>query len=487
MTIDLSGIGINYQAVAPLLVVSGFALLLLLLDLVVPPDRRAWLAVVSALGLLAGVVTSVPLLRARYLAFGDTIAGDAFTAFFNILLCLIGACVVSVAPSFLKARGLDFGEFYPLVLSAVAGMMLLAAATSLMTIFLGIELLSLALYVLCAFARSDPKGQEAALKYLLLGGFASGFLLYGMALMYGATGSTTLRGITAFLQASEQPTYPLLLIGVGLLAIGFAFKVSAAPFHMWTPDVYEGAPTLVTGFMSVATKVAAFAALLRVFLVALPALHLQWTVVLSFVAATSMVLGSVVALAQDNLKRLLAYSGIGHAGFILLGVIPNSPRGMTAAVFYLAAYTVMNFGAFVVLTALAARGEEMAELRFFRGLAYRQPWLAAAMTVFFLSLGGFPPTVGFLAKLFVFQASIEAHLWSLVAIGILASLVSIVYYLRVVVLMFAPAAGEARPASVPAATTAVLALSAVATVGLGIFPAYLFDWAQTAGRAALGL
>jgi NADH-quinone oxidoreductase subunit N len=485
--IDLSAVNINYLAIAPLLVVSATALLLLLLDLLIPPERRDWLAVVAGLGLIGGLAASLPLAGARYLVFGDTVAGDSFAAFFNVFLCLTSLFVVALAPSFLRARGIAFGEFYALTLSATAGMMLLAAATSLMTIFLGIELLSLALYVLSAFARSDLRGQEAAMKYLLLGGFASGFLLYGMALLYGATGSTTLSGIAAFLKASDQAASPLLLLGVGLLAVGLAFKVSAAPFHMWTPDVYEGAPTLVTAFMSVATKVAAFAALLRVFLVAVPAVHVQWTVILSVVALFSMLIGSVVALAQDNLKRLLAYSGIGHAGFILLGVLPNNGDGMTAAVFYLAAYAVMNFGAFAVLTALAGAGEDTAEVRFFQGLAFRQPGLAIAMAIFFLSLAGFPPTVGFLAKLFVFRAAVEAQLWVPVVVGVLASVIAIFYYLRVVVTMFVPSEqAPARVPRVPVAAGGVLALTALATVALGIFPNYLLDWAQQAGRAALG-
>jgi len=484
MTIDLNAINVNYLAVAPLLVVSGTAVLLLLLDVVVPPTRRDWLAWVAAAGLLAGMGASLPLVNARYLVFADTVAGDSFAAFFDILLCAISLFVVGLAPHFLKARTLQFGEFYPLVLTAAAGMMLLASATSLMTIFLGIELLSLALYVLSGFGRTELRSQEAAMKYLLLGGFASGFLLYGMALLYGGTGSTTLRGIAAFLKAAETPASPLVLLGTGLIAVGFAFKVSAAPFHMWTPDVYEGAPTLVTAFMSVATKVAAFAALLRVFLVAEPMLHLQWVVILSAVSVVSMALGSVVAMAQDNLKRLLAYSGIGHAGFILLGVIPNNSRGLTAAVFYLAAYAVMNFGAFAVLTALAGRGEETAQLGFIEGLAARQPWLASAMAIFLLSLAGFPGTVGFLAKLFVFQAAIEAHFWVPVIVGILASVVSIYYYLRVTVTMFSGLArAEAVRERVPLAATGVLTVSAVATVALGIFPVYLLDWAQRAGAS----
>jgi len=293
------------------------------------------------------------------------------------------------------------------------------------------------------YKRQREDSQESGLKYLLLGGFASGFLLYGMALIYGATGSTTLAGIHASV-AGASGSNALLLLGIGFLSVGLAFKASAAPFHMWTPDVYQGAPTIVTTFMSVATKAAAFAAVGRVFVATLPSMETQWYVPLALIAVLSMSIGNVVAITQGNVKRLLAYSGIAHAGFILLGILPGTPDGLAASLFYIAAYAAMNFGAFAVVTALTARGEEGAELSSWTGLFYRQRFLATAMAIFMLSLAGMPPTVGFFAKLLVFRVLVSSHLWIPLLVGILTTVISLYYYLRVIVVMLTPA--EAVPA-----------------------------------------
>ncbi len=401
MTINLTGLGIDYGAILPELIVVGTAIVVLFLDLVVPADRRGWLAAVTVVGLLGALAASFPLWGQNRAAFGDTVVADSLAAFFNVLLIAITILTALISPRFLRALDLDFGEYYILLLGATAGMMLLAAATSLMTIFLGIELLSVSLYVLSGFARTALRSQEAALKYLLLGGFATGFLLYGMALIYGATGSTTLHGIAAFTTPAASGNV-LLLVGIALLSVGLAFKVSAAPFHMWTPDVYEGAPTIVTTFMSVATKAAAF------------------------------------------------YSGIAHAGYILLGVLPGTTQGFTATLFYIAAYAVMNFGAFAVVTAIGAGGEQTADLSYWRGLFYRRPFLATVMTIFMLSLAGIPPTVGFFAKLFVFQALVTAQIWAPLVVAVIMTIVSFYYYLRVIVVMLllllAGDCGDARPA-----------------------------------------
>src|SRR3989442_14702873 len=333
-------------------------------------------------------------------------------------------------------------------------MMLLAAATSLMTIFLGIELLSVCLYVLSGFARTALRSQEAALKYLLLGGFATGFLLYGMALIYGATGSTTLHGIAASTTPAASGNV-LLLVGIALLSVGLAFKVSAAPFHMWTPDVYEGAPTIVTTFMSVATKSAAFAAIGRVFIATFPSISTRWYFPLALIAIFSLFIGSLVAIIEDNLKRMLAYSGIAHAGYILLGILPGTAAGFSASVFYIAAYAVMNFGAFAVVTALGAGGEQTADINYWRGLFYRRPFLATVMTIFMLSLAGIPPTVGFFAKLFVFQALVSAQIWAPLVVAVIMTIVSFYYYLRVVsVILSSPddAVVEKRPLGISTST-----------------------------------
>jgi len=482
MNIDLSGIGLDYGTILPELIVVGTAIAVLTLDLLLPVARRRWLPAVTVVGLLAALVASLPLWGQNRSAFGDTVVGDSLAAFFNVLLIVITILTVLISPRFLRAFDLDYGEYYILLLGATAGMMLLAAATSLMTIFLSIELLSISLYVLSGFARAAQRSQESALKYLLLGGFATGFLLYGMALIYGATGSTTLRGIAAMVTAGSGASgNVLLLLGIGFLSVGLAFKASAAPFHMWTPDVYEGAPTIVTTFMSVATKSAAFAAIGRVFIATFPSLSTRWYFPLALIAIFSLFIGNLVAITQDNLKRMLAYSGIAHAGYILLGVLPGTAVGFSASVFYIAAYAVMNFGAFAVVTALGAGGEQTADINYWRGLFYRRPFLATVMTIFMLSLAGIPPTVGFFAKLFVFQALVNAQIWAPLVVAVVMTIVSFYYYLRVVVMMLAtPDEAVAEKPRVGISTSGVLGAAALATIALGVFPTTVLDWASHA-------
>jgi NADH-quinone oxidoreductase subunit N len=480
MTINLSGLGIDYGAILPELIVVGTAIVVLFLELVVPPNRRDWLAAVTVVGLLGALVASLPLWGQNRSAFGDTVVADSLAAFFNVLLIVISILTVLISPRFLRALDLDYGEYYILLLGATAGMMLLAAATSLMTIFLGIELLSISLYVLSGFARTAARSQEAALKYLLLGGFATGFLLYGMALIYGATGSTTLRGIAAYTTVAASSNV-LLLLGIGLLSVGLAFKASAAPFHMWTPDVYEGAPTVVTTFMSVATKSAAFGAIGRIFIATFPSISSRWYFPLALIAIFSLFIGNLVAITEDNLKRMLAYSGIAHAGYILLGILPGTTQGFTATLFYIVSYAVMNFGAFAVVTAVGAGGEQTAELSYWRGLFYRRPFLATVMTIFMLSLAGIPPTVGFFAKLFVFQALVNAQIWAPLIVAVIMTVVSFYYYLRVIVVMLAaPGPAVSEKHSLGISTSTVLGAAAVATIFLGIFPAVVLDWATHA-------
>ncbi len=483
--IDLSRLGIDYQAVLPLLVVTVSAIAVLLLDLVLPPSQRRWLSRITMAGLILALAANVPLWGQSRLAFGDTVVGDTFAAFFNLVLLWVSILTVAISPRFLSSARLEHGEYYVLLLSATGGMMLLAAATSLMTIFLGIELLSLALYVLSGFARTQLRSQESALKYLLLGGFATGFLLYGMALIYGATGSTTLNGIASYVTASPG-TNVLLLLGIGFLSVGLAFKASAAPFHMWTPDVYEGAPTIVTAFMSVATKAAAFAAVGRVFVATFPTIQTQWWIPLAGIAVASMTIGNVVAITQRNLKRMLAYSGIAHAGFILLGILPGTPQGLAATLFYVAAYAAMNFGAFAVVTSLGTRGDATAELSYWTGLFYRRRFLAFMMAIFMLSLAGVPFTVGFWAKLFVFQALVGKQLWVPLAFAIITTVISFYYYLRVIVVMFTvPEGGAVEREPVDAPMTVVIGLAGAATLVMGILPQAVFDLAQEAIKPVL--
>src|SRR2546426_4798364 len=350
-------------------------------------------------------------------------------------------------------------------------MMVLGSATYLVTFFLGLELLSIALYIMCGFARADFRSQEAAAKYLLVCGFASAFVLYGMALIYGGAGTTVIPDIAQQV-STLSPTNPLILLGILLMGVGFAFKVSAAPFHMWTPDVYQGAPIPVTAFMSVGTKAAAFAMIVRVFAGGLPHLAPEWQALLAFVAATSMVLGNLMAITQTSLKRLLAYSGIAQAGYILIGVIAGGQDGLAAVLYYLFVYMFMNFGAFAVITLLSGPEGDRDSLADLEGLGRRNPVLAVAMTIFMLSLAGFPPSVGFFGKLFLFTAGVSAGYTWLVVLAVLMSVVSVFYYVRVLIPIWTPSPRQDRvPLSISSSATVVL--SGVASLALGIYPTML--------------
>jgi len=460
--------------IAPIVALTGFFLLALITDLVLPRPRRGGvIAMFAVVGFAYSLGTA--LYRWRYAAGGYAYhkfaTGDNFALFFEILFASLGILTVAVSHSYLKRRGFLESEFHILVMAAVIGMMVLASATSLVTVFLGLELLSIALYIMCGFARTNFKSQEAAAKYLLVGGFASAFVLYGMALVYGASGTTVIPDIAQRL-ATSAGTNPLLLLGIVLMGVGFAFKVSAAPFHMWTPDVYQGAPIPVTAFMSVGTKAAAFAMIVRVFSEGLPHLAPEWQTLLAFVAATSMVVGNLMAIVQTSLKRLLAYSGVAQAGYILIGVIAGGPSGLEAVLYYLFVYMFMNFGAFAVITLLAGPEGDRDRFADLEGLWRRSPVLAVAMSVFMLSLAGFPPSVGFFGKLFLFTAGVSAGYTWLVVLAVLMSVVSVYYYIRVLVPVWSPSPRTDRvPASI--SSSFAIVLSGIASVVLGLYPTTL--------------
>ncbi len=488
--------GSDIVGLLPEVILGGAFVILLLLDLITPASRRTWLAAFSVVAIVAAFGTTVwgwfdaynnPHVHG---VFFGAFAYDRFGLFINGVLLTSALLVVVISPQYLNRRGLHYGEYYSLILAATTGMMLLAGAASLMVIFLSVELLSISLYILSGFSRTDERSQEAALKYLLLGGFASAFLLYGMALVYGETGHTQLEQIAIAIHSGIATVDPLLLIGVVLMLVGFAFKVSAAPFHMWTPDVYQGAPTSVTAFMSVATKVAAFAALIRVFSFAFPDLYPQWQTAVVFVCILSMVWGNLAALSQTSLKRMLAYSGIAQAGYILIGVAssPHDAGGTIGALFYLAAYSLTNLGAFAVITIMSGRGEDLDRYASIRGLAHRRPYVAAAMALFMLSLAGFPPTAGFFGKFLVFSAAIKSGLMPLALWGIATSAVSIFYYLRVVLLMYAKPDADAKSYEWSKTTVsggAVVAFTTAGTLVFGVFVTLLYTVATAAQQGAL--
>ncbi|MGH2829079.1 MAG: NADH-quinone oxidoreductase subunit NuoN, partial [Actinomycetota bacterium] len=407
-----------------------------------------------------------------------TLAADGVTLFTSMIL--IGVCALAILLSYeyLSARGIHRPEYYPLLLFATAGMVLLAGANDLLMVFLGIEILSLALYVLAAFARNDDLSQEGALKYFLLGAFSSAFLLYGIALVYGATQTTSIPGIA---DAAGSASSRLLFLGVGLTGVGLAFKIAAVPFHMWTPDVYQGAPTPVTAFMAAGTKAAAFAAFLRVFGVGFGALEWDWQPILWFVAVASMALGAVVAIVQNDVKRMLAYSSIAHAGYLLIGLLATGRDGTSSSLYYLVVYAIATLGAFGLVIASGIRGDERLSLGSWQGLGQRSPMAAAAMTLFLLSLAGVPPTAGFMGKLFLFSAAIDAGETGLVVAGVLTSVIAAFFYLRLIVMMWMqePAAGDA---GIPASPVlrGTLTLIAAGTIAFGVWPQQLMELARGA-------
>lgn len=408
---------------------------------------------------------------------------DRFSALATALIALAALLSCALAIYYLHALQINHGEYYALLLLSVCGMMVMVAAVDFLTVFLGLELMSIPIYALAGFDRRRLRSNESALKYFLIGSFASAVLLYGMALLYGTTGSTSL----AALRAGFDPANPLALVGLGLVLVGFAFKVSAVPFHQWTPDVYEGAPSAVTAFMSVTVKAAAVAALLRVLGLGVGPLDASLTNVLWVLAALTMIVGNLMAVIQDNVKRLLAYSSIGHAGYILVGVVAGTIEGWSAVVFYLIAYTFMNLGAFGVVVALAQHGQDCERVESFAGLGRTRPALAAVMTLFMVALTGIPPTVGFFAKFSIFSAAVQAGYVWLAIIGVLMSVVSVYYYLRIPVLMYMYEAGDEAPRPETQLFEGwVLAFCAVAVLVLGVFPnggvllgpITVMDWAR---------
>jgi NADH-quinone oxidoreductase subunit N len=465
--------------ISPIATLVGFMLFAIVADLVLPPRRRSGVvAMIAVTGLAYSLGTAV--YRWLYAqggpAYSGMATGDSFALFFDVLFASLGILTVAISHSYLQKRGMREGEFHILMLGSIIGMMVLASATSLVTVFLGLELLSIALYIASGFARDDSRSQEAAAKYLLVGGFASAFVLYGMALVYGAAGTTLIPDIAKQVTGSAASN-PLLTLGIVLMGVGFAFKVSAAPFHMWTPDVYQGAPIPVTAFMSVGTKAAAFAMIVRVFAGGLPHLAPEWQALLAFVAATSMVVGNLMAITQSSLKRLLAYSGIAQAGYVLIGVIAGGKIGLAAVLYYLFVYMFMNFGAFAVVTLLAGPDGDRDRLSDLSGL-YRRNWpMAVLMTIFMLSLAGFPPTVGFFGKLFLFTAGVSAGYTWLVVLALIMSVVSVYYYVRVLVPVWSTTA-RAEPLRVSPSNTLAIALSGVLSVALGLYPTTLLVAAQ---------
>jgi NADH-quinone oxidoreductase subunit N len=482
--------------ISPELALAAAALLLLVVDAALGERLgRGYLVVVATVALGISIGLAVAAWRAvasdgPQLQLAGMIALDGFAIFVKVTLAVFGLLTVWLGRDYLAREGNEEAEFYALVLFAVAGMMLMADAADLIMVFLALETFSIALYVLVAYRRRSLEGQESALKYFLLGAFSSAFFLLGIALAYGAVGGTNLygssqpgalAGIVGHVRSTPASGLALLVLATGLLIVGLGFKVAAVPFHAWTPDAYQGAPSPVTGFMAAGSKLAGFAALLRLLDAALFSLRWDWRPLVIGMAVVTMTVGSVLAIVQEDVKRLLAYSSIAHAGFVLTGVIAANDDAISGSLFYLATYGIAVLGAFAVVSVLAGRDERRVRLGDYRGLFYRSPLMAGALTLFLLSLAGVPLTSGFVGKLVVFGSAVEAGYSWVVVVGVLTSAIAAFFYLRVLVVMYMEEPGEelerARPGGLGAG---VVALTAVATVALGIYWGPLIDIASRA-------
>ena len=472
----------DIYAILPVIIVVGWALLLLIADLWIPKDRKGVTALLAVVGMAIALGFVLAASGSTILGWNQMVVLDGFASFLQVIFLVSGMAAVALAYDYIQRMQINHGEFYVLMMFSLSGMMLMAQAYNLLMVFLSLELLSIPLYVLTGFARTKLESEEASLKYFMLGAFASGFVLYGTALIFGATGQLDFVGIAATVQAGSTNTV-LFLIGAALLLVGFGFKIAAVPFQMWTPDVYQGAPTPITAFMSVAVKAAGFSALMRVFLVLFPGLSAQMTPIFWTLAALTMIVGNVVALVQNNIKRMLAYSAIAHAGYLLMAFVAFgngevARNSVASMLFYLVAYGLTSLGAWGLVVLIEKEYGKGLMLDDLSGIGKKYPWLGIAMLIFMLSFAGVPLTMGFWGKFYLFRTAVEAGFLGLALIGLLTSVVSAYYYLRVVVYMFMkPGEPELKLNSW---VTFVIGVAALAVLLLSLVPWTIFEFASRA-------
>ncbi len=494
---------VDLSAIIPEITITIVGMLVLAVDIFVRPRRQTSLAVISFIGLFITLLAVMAIWNRDDVAFGGMVAVDSYAQFFKMLFLLSAALTILISPRYLQMNNISFGEYFQLLLFCTLGMMVMAAATDLITIYIGIELMAISIYLLAGFQRESPRSAEASMKYYLLGAFASAILLYGMSFFYGLTGTTSLEGISEYLlsvQAAdgieETLNYRMITLAMVLMTVGFAFKIAAVPFHMWTPDVYEGAPTPLTAFMSVGPKVAGFAVIMRVYMTTFHVLIPDWTQLFWLLAVLTMIVGNVVAVAQQNIKRMLAYSSIAHAGYLLIGVVSAGSAAaykedpalagiltmdaMMSVMVYLFAYMFMNIGAFAVVIALGRAGDPRESLRDYSGLAQRRPATALFMTILMLSLAGIPPTFGFIGKWYVFRAAIQTENVALAVIGVLASVVAAFYYIRVIVYMYMrePEMETLADREVAGSTMYAIVVTSIFTLLFGVAPGIVINMAR---------
>ena len=489
MHLDFSSQGHYLVALLPELILSAWAMVVLVAGVSKrtrnSPDRVTDLGWLSLLGILLAALVNGWLYGITEVGSSAMVAVDDFRLFANWIFLAAAAMSVMISIAYVEKQKLQAGEFYGLLLLSTVGMMFMASARDLIVTFLGLEIMSIAVYAMTAMNRRDRKSAEAGLKYFLLGAFSTGFFLYGVALTYGAAGSTNISAI-ADAVANGSAHAGLLSFGVALLAIGFAFKISAVPFHMWTPDVYEGAPTPVTAFMSAAVKTAAFVAFLRVFSIAFDGVYSEWWAIIWWLAVLSMVVANLIALAQVNVKRMLAYSSIAHAGYLLVAIVSNNETATAGLLFYLLVYSLMNIGALGIVLTVGDQGEKNQEINDFAGFGWRQPVLGVFLTIFLLSLAGFPGTGGFMGKIFLLQGAMDASLVYLSTILVLTTVVSYWYYLRVAWFMWmreAPNPEAHVGLVVPFALRLALIVGVVVVLYTGIFPGATLELARAGAES----
>jgi NADH-quinone oxidoreductase subunit N len=468
----------EYMRFLPEIILTLTGILIMFLEAVLSDDKKNIFAPLSIVGLAAALVAAATTDQGT--AFHDMLIIDPFGTFFRVLVIGIGILAVLSSSEYLRRENMPGGEFYALVLFSVMGQCIMVTANELIMIFIGLEISSIASYILAGYLRDDTRNNESALKYFLLGSFATAFLLYGVAWIYGITGSTNLELVRHAIETPGFDSLALAGVAAALIFVGLGFKISAVPFQVWAPDVYQGAPAPVSAFLSVGPKAAAFAILIRVFLTAFGPIESRWMPFVWGCALATMIVGNFAALKQSNIKRMLAYSSIAHAGYVLVAVTAHSDTGAAAAMFYLAAYALTNIGAFAVVTYFARKGEKYVAIDDFAGLAQRQPMMAAMMTIFLLSLIGVPLTGGFFGKFYIFKAALDANLLWLTVLGLLNSAVAAYYYLQILVVMYMKEPGESAENLPPvgfALKVAVIA-SAIGTLILGIFPSLILDYAS---------
>jgi len=475
----MSEVDVSWSALLPLLLLAGTSVAVLVVDLVLLGSGRKVLGWIGLAGTAATAVACIGLWDVETTTLVRAFAVDRFGLFFALLICGATALTLLMSMNYLEQTEIRTGDYYSLLMFASVGMLLMVMATDLLVVFLALEVMSVAAYALTGMERSRPRSNEAALKYFLLGAFASAFLLFGIALLYGGTGSTNLIDVRAAVAAATVEVDPLILGGAALLLIGFGFKVAAVPFHAWSPDVYEGAPTSITAFMAVGVKAAAFAAFVRLFLDAFAGIAASWEAMLWIVAVATMTVGNVTAVVQVNLKRLLAYSSIAHAGYLLIGLVVGGSAGGSALMFYAAVYGFMTLGAFAVIMAVGRADKPVETLDDLAGLGFRSPFVAMAMAIFMLSLAGIPPLAGFAGKLYLFRAAIDGGFIWLTVIAVLNSVVSVYYYTALIVRMYMTE-GESQAAPLRARPYLAVALlvTLLATIAIGIAPSALLSIAE---------